>query len=33
MASTYGGIVAHVSNASTTNESVSIPEKIVEGNE
>ena len=33
MASTYGGIVAHVSSASATSESVSITEKIVEGNE
>jgi len=33
MASSYGGIVAHVSSASATSESVSITEKIVEGNE
>ena len=32
MASTSGGIVAHVSSTSATSESVSITEKIVEDN-
>ena len=33
MASTFGGIVAHVSSASDTSESVPVIEKIVEDNE
>ena len=33
MASTFGGIVAHVSSASDTSESVSMIKKIVEDNE
>ena len=33
MASTSGGIAAHVSSASATNESASVTEKILEDNE
>ena len=33
MASTFGGIVAHVSSESITSESVHVTEKIVEDNE
>ena len=33
MASTFGGIVAYVSSASDTSESVPVTEKIVEDNE